>query len=374
MSKVKAGDTGWYDKAVTELEKKFGPGALMKYDGKAVVPCAVYSSGAMALDIALGVGGIPRGRAIEVFGPESSGKTTLTLSFIREAQKAGAVCAFIDAEHAFDPQWARNIGVNVDELIISQPDTMEQALETVETLANTGQVGMIIVDSVAALIPKAELEGDMGESHMGLHARLMSQALRKLTGALSKKKCTAIFINQIREKIGQMFGNPETTPGGRALKFYSSVRLEVKRIGQVKDGEKVVGSSVRVKVVKNKVSPPFKEAELKIYFGDPVYGFDDDSSIFDMALAAGVITKKGSWFYYGSDQLGLGQLPCIDKIRTDKSLAGKIRQDTLAKTGSNVPVPAADADPGFDEDDAPDAEQAEAPAPAAPKETLEELG
>src|SRR6266705_1234294 len=281
------------DVALVNMEKQFGKGTILRLGSKAVVPVSVISSGSISLDNALGVGGFPRGRVIEVFGPESSGKTTLALQVIAEAQKAGGTAAFIDAEHALDPGYARRLGVDVDNLLVSQPDHGEQALEITAALVATGAVDVVVVDSVAALVPKAELDGEMGDSHMGLHARLMSQALRKLTGVVSRCNTCLIFINQVREKIGVVFGNPETTTGGRALKFYSSVRVEVRRMGAIKDGEKVVGNRTKVKIVKNKVASPFKEAELDVLYGE---GFSREGDLLDLGSEHGIVEKSGAWF------------------------------------------------------------------------------
>ncbi len=287
-----------------QIEKQFGKGAIMKLgDVGAHIEVSSISTGSLALDIALGVGGVPRGRVIEIFGPESSGKTTLALHIIAEAQKEGGIAAFIDVEHALDPQYSRNLGVDVDNLYLSQPDTGEQALEIVDSLVRSGAIDVIVIDSVAALVPKAEIEGEMGDSHMGLQARLMSQALRKLTAIISKTNTCAIFINQIREKIGIMFGNPETTPGGRALKFYSSVRIDIRKTESLKQGNNIIGNRVKAKIVKNKMAPPFKQVEFDIIYGK---GISKVGSIVDAAMERGVITRSGSWYNYGDVKLGQG--------------------------------------------------------------------
>ena len=288
------------------------------------------STGSIGLDIALGIGGIPNGRIIEVYGPESSGKTTLTLHCIAEAQKKGGVCAFVDAEHALDPQYARKLGVNLDELLISQPDTGEQALEIVDTLVRSGAVSMIVVDSVAALTPKSELEGDMGDYSVGVHARLMSQAMRKLTGSISKTQCTVIFINQIRMKIGVMFGSPETTTGGNALKFYSSVRLDIRRIGALKDRDEIVGNATRVKVVKNKVAPPFKQVEFDIMYGE---GISKTGELLDLGVKAGIVEKSGAWFSFGDERMGQGRENSKTFLKENAAIANQIEDKIRAAHG-----------------------------------------
>jgi recombination protein RecA len=309
-----------------KIEKSFGKGAIMRMGDKPVEDVPAISSGSIGLDVALGIGGYPKGRIIEIFGPESSGKTTLAIHAIAEAQKAGGIAAFIDAEHAFDPYYARKLGVNTDEMLISQPDHGEQALEIADSLIRSGAVDIIVIDSVAALTPKAELEGDMGDSKMGLQARLMSQALRKLTANISKTRTCCIFINQLREKIGVMFGNPETTTGGNALKFYASVRLDIRRIGQIKEGEDVTGNNVRVKVVKNKIAPPFRKAEFDILYGE---GISKTGEIIDLGVNYNIIKKSGSWFSYGENKLGQGREAVRKLIRDNPELAAELETKIL---------------------------------------------
>ena len=317
-------------RAVQQIEKQFGKGAVMKLDGNARAAVDGIPTGSLSLDIALGGVGVPRGRVLEIFGPESSGKTTLTLHIIASCQKLGGVAAFIDAEHALDPSWAKRLGVQLDELMVSQPDTGEQALEICELLVRSNAVDVIVIDSVAALIPRAEIEGEMGDSHVGLQARLMSQALRKLTGAINKSKTTVIFINQIREKIGVMFGNPETTPGGRALKFYASVRIDVRRTQTIKEGEVSVGARTRARVVKNKIAPPFRDAEFDIMFDR---GISYEGDLVDLAAANNIVEKSGAWYSYKGTRLGQGRENTKQFLQTNPDLAEEIRQAILENKG-----------------------------------------
>ena len=320
--------------ALAQIDKSFGKGSVMRLGDDTRPPVSVIPTGSVALDVALGVGGLSRGRIIEVYGPESSGKTTVALHAVASAQRAGGNAAFIDAEHALDPVYAKALGVDIDNLLVSQPDTGEQALEITDMLVRSGGLDIIVIDSVAALVPKAEIEGEMGDSHVGLQARLMSQALRKLTGALSSTGTTAIFINQLREKIGVFFGNPETTTGGKALKFYASVRLDVRRIGGLKDGDQPVGNRTRVKVVKNKMAPPFKQAEFDILYGQ---GISREGSLLDLGVDNGVVRKSGAWFTYGEDQLGQGKENARNFLKDNPQLAAEIEEKILAALGIGEP-------------------------------------
>ena len=312
------------DLALVAMDKQFGKGAVLRLGADNAMPVSVVSSGCLSLDAALGVGGFPRGRVVEVYGPESSGKTTLTLQVIAQAQKLGGVAAFIDAEHALDPGYAKKLGVDTDNLLVSQPDTGEQALEITAALVQSGAIDIAVVDSVAALVPKAELEGDMGDNHVGLHARLMSQALRKLTGIVARTNTCLVFINQIREKIGVMFGSPETTTGGRALKFYSSVRLDIRRISAIKDGESVIGNRTRVKVVKNKVASPFREAEFDILYGE---GTSREGDLIDIGVSKNVIEKSGSWFSYGGERIGQGRENARNYLKENPKIADRLDEE-----------------------------------------------
>jgi len=331
------------DAAVSQIERQFGKGSIMRMGDEERPGIACIPTGALALDLALGIGGVPRGRIVEIFGPESSGKTTLALHIISEAQKAGGLAAFIDAEHALDPTYAQAIGVDLENLYFSQPDNGEQALEIADTLIRSGALDVVVIDSVAALVPRAEIEGEMGDSHVGLQARLMSQALRKLSGSLSRSKTTAIFINQLREKIGVMFGSPETTPGGRALKFYSSVRLDIRRIGALKAGNDTVGNQTRVKVVKNKVAPPFKTVEFDVMYGE---GISREGSLLDVGIEHGVVQKSGAWFAYGDERLGQGRENARQFLKENEEVRERIVAEVHEKLGFTEPVvdPADDAE------------------------------
>jgi recombination protein RecA len=319
--------------AVSQIHRQFGKGSIMRMGEAADRKIEVISTGALALDLALGVGGVPRGRIVELYGNEASGKTTLALHIVAEAQRNGGIAAFIDAEHALDPAYAKAIGVDIDELLISQPDTGEQALEIADMLIRSGALDVVVIDSVAALVPRAEIEGEMGDSHVGLQARLMSQALRKLTGSLSRSRTTAIFINQLREKIGVMFGNPETTPGGRALKFYSTIRLEVRRVETIKDGAESIGNRVRVKVTKNKTAPPFRQAEFDIVFGE---GISREGSLLDVAVDHGVVKKSGAWFTFDGDQLGQGRENAKRFLRENPEVSMQLQAKVYELVGMGI--------------------------------------
>ena len=323
------------DMALTQIERQFGKGAIMKLGDRTTFNIPIISTGSLSIDAALGIGGLPRGRVIEIYGPESSGKTTIALHAIAEAQKKGGTAAFIDAEHAMDAAYARNLGVNIDELLVSQPDSGEQALEIAEMLVRSGAIDILVIDSVAALVPRAELEGEMGDSHMGLHARLMSQALRKLTAIVAKSNTCFIFINQIREKIGVMFGNPETTTGGRALKFYASVRLDIRRIAAIKEGDQHVGNRTKVKVVKNKMAPPFKVAEFDINFG---LGISREGELLDLAVDHKIVEKSGSWFSYGQERLGQGRENSKHFLRENADITAKIEHEIKVALGIAQPL------------------------------------
>jgi recombination protein RecA len=326
--------------ALSQIEKQFGKGSVMRLgDGGATPNIDVVSTGSLGLDLALGIGGLPRGRVVEIYGPESSGKTTLTLQAIAECQKKGGTAAFIDAEHALDPQYAKRLGVNIDDLLVSQPDSGEQALEIADMLVRSGAVDMVVVDSVAALTPKAEIEGEMGDSHMGLHARLMSQALRKLTANIKRSNTLVIFINQIRMKIGVMFGNPETTTGGNALKFYASVRLDIRRIGAIKKGEEVIGNQTRVKVVKNKLAPPFRQCEFDILYNE---GISKEGELIDIGVANGIVDKSGAWFSYNKERIGQGKDNVRQFLREHPETAAEIEQKIRAAVGTTTAVVTAD--------------------------------
>jgi len=331
MADEKTERTRAIDLTLSQIEKQFGKGSIMKLGSKgAIVPISVISTGAISFDAALGVGGFPRGRVVEIFGPESSGKTTIALQVIAEAQRQGGMAAFVDAEHALDPIYAAKLGVDVDNLLVSQPDYGEQALEIAEALVRSGAIDVLVVDSVAALVPKAELDGEMGDSHVGLQARLMSQALRKLTGIVAKSHTCLVFINQIREKIGVMFGNPETTTGGRALKFYSSVRIDIRRIGAIKDGDQVVGSRTRVKIVKNKTAAPFREAEFDMMYGE---GISKEGDLLDLAVAGNLVEKSGSWFSYKTDRIGQGRENAKQFLKDNKDIMAKLETEVRLSLG-----------------------------------------
>lgn len=333
------------DSALAQIERQFGKGSIMKLGDDAIQQIEASSTGSLGLDIALGIGGLPMGRIVEIYGPESSGKTTLALHVIAEQQKKGGVCAFVDAEHALDPLYAEKLGVDVQELLISQPDTGEQALEITDTLIRSGAVSVIVVDSVAALTPKSELEGEMGDSSVGVQARLMSKAMRKLTGSINRSNCMVIFINQIRMKIGVMFGSPETTSGGNALKFYASVRLDIRRTGSVKDRDEIVGNTTRVKVVKNKVAPPFKQVEFDIMYGE---GISKMGELLDLGVVAGVVNKAGSWFSYGDERIGQGRENAKQYLRNNGRIAYEIEDKIRAAHGLDFDVPEFAADSGDD--------------------------
>ena len=349
--------------AVTQIERAFGKGSIMRLGQREVVEADVVPTGSISLDIALGIGGLPRGRVVEIYGPESSGKTTLALHALAEAQKLGGTCAFIDAEHALDPIYANKLGVNTNELLLSQPDTGEQALEIADTLVRSAAFDVLVIDSVAALVPRSELEGEMGDHHVGLQARLMSQALRKLTASVSKSNTTIIFINQIRIKIGVMFGNPETTTGGNALKFYSSVRLEIRRIGAIKDRDEVIGNQTRVKVVKNKLAPPFKMVEFDIIYGE---GISKTGEILDLGVTAGMVEKSGSWFSYNSERIGQGRENAKAYLKEHPDVAARI-EAMIRQDGG---LTSDDAMTGNQDDGAEDGDEVDAPnAPEAPKDS-----
>jgi len=340
------------DAALAQIERQFGKGTVMRMGDQERVAIPSISTGSLGLDIALGIGGLPKGRIVEIYGPESSGKTTMTLQVIAEAQKKGGTAAFVDAEHALDPQYAERLGVQMDDLIVSQPDTGEQALEVAEMLVRSGAVDVLVIDSVAALTPKAEIEGDMGDSHVGLQARLLSQAMRKLTGAIKQTNCLVIFINQIRMKIGVMFGSPETTTGGNALKFYASVRLDIRRIGAVKEGDEVVGNETRVKVVKNKVSPPFKQAEFQIMYGAGIYHMGE---VIDWGVKLNLVDKSGAWYAYKGDKIGQGKANAARFLEENPDIANEIENQIRHQT-MGVPLAAVETAPAAEEDSAAAAE------------------
>ncbi|MBK5927539.1 recombinase RecA [Rhodobaculum claviforme] len=335
------------DSALAQIERQFGKGSIMRLGaGQAVAEIEAVSTGSLGLDIALGIGGLPKGRIIEIYGPESSGKTTLALHAVAEEQKKGGICAFVDAEHALDPGYARKLGVELEDLLISQPDTGEQALEIVDTLVRSGAVSMVVVDSVAALTPKAEIEGDMGDATVGAQARLMSQAMRKLTGSIHRSNCMVVFINQIRMKIGVMFGSPETTTGGNALKFYASVRLDIRRIGSIKDRDEVVGNATRVKVVKNKVAPPFKQVEFDIMYGE---GISKTGELIDLGVKAGVVEKSGSWYSFGDERIGQGRENAKSFLKANPTVAADIEERIRSAHGLDLTMPAGEDDPDLTE-------------------------
>ena len=321
------------ESTISQIERNFGKGSVMKLGEREVVEIDAISSGSLSLDVALGIGGLPKGRIVEIYGPESSGKTTLALHVIAEAQKKGGTCAFVDAEHALDPVYAKKLGVNTDEMLISQPDNGEQALEIADTLVNSNAIDVLVIDSVAALVPRAEIEGDMGDSHMGLHARLMSQALRKLTGSISRSQALVIFINQIRQKIGVMFGNPETTTGGNALKFYASIRMDIRRIGAIKDRDEVVGNQTRVKVVKNKLAPPFKTVEFDIMYGE---GISKNGEILDLATKDGLVEKAGAWYSYNGERIGQGRENAKIYLKENPKVALEIEESIRSQNKEQV--------------------------------------
>jgi recombination protein RecA len=349
----RAGDRGKaLEAALLQIERQFGKGSIMRLGEETRVPVEVIPTGSIALDVALGIGGLPRGRVVEIYGPESSGKTTVALHALANAQKQGGIAAFIDAEHALDPEYAQRLGVDTEALLVSQPDTGEQALEIMDMLIRSGAIDVVVIDSVAALVPKAEIEGEMGDSHVGLQARLMSQALRKITGALSQTKTTAIFINQLREKVGVMFGSPETTTGGKALKFYASVRLDIRRIETLKDGTEAVGNRTRIKVVKNKMSPPFKTAEFDILYG---VGISKEGSLIDLGVEQGIVRKAGAWYTYEGDQLGQGKENARNFLRDNADISNEIEKKIKEKLGVG---------PRLDNDPTATAASVPAPAPA----------
>ena len=341
MDKLKSLET-----TISQIERNFGKGSVMRLGEREVVEIDAISSGSLSLDVALGIGGFPKGRIVEIYGPESSGKTTLALHVIAEAQKKNGTCAFIDAEHALDPIYAKKLGVNTDDMLISQPDNGEQALEIADTLVNSNAIDVLVIDSVAALVPRAEIEGDMGDSHMGLHARLMSQALRKLTGSISRSQSLVIFINQIRQKIGVMFGNPETTTGGNALKFYASVRMDIRRIGAIKDRDEVIGNQTRVKIVKNKLAPPFKTVEFDIMYGE---GISKTGEILDLASKEGIVEKSGAWYSYNGDRIGQGRENAKTFLPENPNIANEIEESIRASSQKDLIPDNVDQDTAEDE-------------------------